>query len=142
MSPKSHFIYQNTRFADHSRQFMDVYSVRKSGPVRSFALKGLRPRPRPVFLNPELGKDRTEPQKDRDRHQSRSFCGYKTGLNRLRLRLVHNRSQPVSTGLTSIYIYIYNLKKHTVTMNMQTILKLLTGRCININISFITSPRT
>jgi hypothetical protein len=26
MSPKSHFIYQNTRFANRSRQFMDAYA--------------------------------------------------------------------------------------------------------------------
>jgi hypothetical protein len=26
MSPKSHFIYQNTRFANRSRRFMDAYA--------------------------------------------------------------------------------------------------------------------
>ena len=33
----------------------------KSGPVSVFGLKSLRPRPRPVFTNPEWSKDRTGP---------------------------------------------------------------------------------
>ena len=55
---------------------VQVSSVLKSGPVRCFALQGLRPRPRPVHIFQKRKKTGPRPQKTKDR----GLCGFKTGL--------------------------------------------------------------
>ena len=83
-----------------------INSVLKSGPVRFFALQGLRPRPRPVLQIPEAAKNRTRPQ-------SSVFCGSRTGPDWSWSRLVLDQSKPVfwgSGGHTTNIFYVFYVR--------------------------------
>ena len=92
-----------------SSQWLIPHSVWRSGPVRSFGLKSLGPRPRPVFQYSKTAKNRTEPMLTGPQRSWAVFFGYKTGLNQLRLRPVHNQSRLVLYTVSIENICILNL---------------------------------